>query len=435
MEESVGVSPFRRVLAGFYTSMLGSQMMPVALAFAALGSGHGAGGVGLVMSAGSLPTVVFLLLGGVLADRVPRRTVMLGADAVRAVTQGVLAVWALSGDVPLVALMGFAALDGLGNAFFRPALTGLIPAVAGDGGLQRANALVGVGRSFSSAVGPALGGVLVAAFSPAVVFAVDAVSYVVSTLFLATVPAGVVAARGSAPSVPAGVVNAGGSAPGVLTDLREGWWEFRSRRWLWVIVVQFGVMHLTTVPAYLVLGPQVASAGLGGARGWGLVLGGFGAGAVAGGLAMMRMTPRHPLRVATVGLLGYVPALLLLALPAALPLVVFGGFLAGAGIGVFAALWDTAMQANVPREALSRVSAYDWFGSLVTLPLGYALVGVLAPGTGATALLVGGAATMTAGCAVVLAVREVREMVTGPPFEDGGSGLGSYGRRRPSRRR
>lgn len=388
----------RHLLAGFYTSLLGSQMAPIALAFAVLGSGHGVAGVGLVLGASRLPTVGFVLVGGVLADRLPRRTLMLLTDLMRAVSQAMLAVWMFTGHVPLAALMVFAAVDGLGSAFFRPALSGLIPSLADAASLQRANALLGFGRSLSSLAGPALGGVLVAAFQPATVFAIDAASYLVSALFLLAVPRDTVAPRSAASSM--------------FADLRDGWVEFRSRRWLWSIVAQFSLIHLTAVPAYLVLGPQIAADGLGGARGWGFVLGGFGAGAVAGGLLMVRFTPRRPLLLATAGLLGFVPALLALALSAPLPAVVAAGVLAGTGMGVFGALWDTTLQTNVPRQVLSRVSAYDWFGSLVTLPLGYVLVGFLAQVAGPGVLLVTGALVIVATSAVVLTVPDVRHLTS-----------------------
>ncbi|MDI6100830.1 MFS transporter [Actinoplanes sp. NEAU-A12] len=390
--------PMRNLLAGFYTSLIGSQMAPIALAFAVLGSGHGVAGIGLVLGASRLPTVGFILVGGVLADRVPRRTLMLITDLVRAVSQGLLAVWMFTGHVPLAALMLFAAVDGLGSAFFRPALSGLVPSLAGAASLQRANALLGFGRSVSSLAGPALGGVLVAAFDPGIVFAVDAGSYLVSALFLMAIPRDAVAPRPAASSL--------------FADLRDGWAEFRSRRWLWSIVAQFSLIHLTAMPAYLVLGPQIAADGLGGARGWGFILGGFGAGAVAGGLLMVRFTARRPLLTAMAGLMAFVPALLTLALSAPLPVVVAAGFVAGTGMGVFGALWDTTLQANVPRQVLSRVSAYDWFGSLVTLPLGYVLVGFLAHVVGPGILLVTGAAVIVATCLAVVTVPDVRHLTS-----------------------
>ncbi|GAA1610548.1 MFS transporter [Actinoplanes couchii] len=392
--------PMRNLLAGFYTSLLGSQMTTVALAFAVLSSGHGAAGIGLVLAAARVPTIAFVLVAGVLADRLPRRTVMLITDAARGGSQAILAVWLFTGDVPLGVLMLFAAVDGLGNAFFRPALVGLVPSLTEKAGLQRANALLGFGRSFASLGGPALGGTLVALSSPATVLAIDAATYVISALFLFAVPRDVPAPRPR--------------RAGLLTDLREGWIEFRSRRWVWSVVLQFGLVHLTTVPAYLVLGPQIAADHLGGAQSWGFILGSFGAGSVAGGLLMVRFTPRRPMVIATLGMLWFVPASIALALQAPLAVIVATGFLAGVGIGVFGTLWETVLQANVPTPVLSRVSAYDWFGSLVTLPLGFTLAGLLSGQVGTTVPLLLGAATMAVSCAAVLTVPEVRRLTVTP---------------------
>ncbi|MEU8661406.1 MFS transporter, partial [Actinoplanes philippinensis] len=185
----------RNLLAGYYTSILGTQMTPVALAFAVLASGHGVAGLGLVLGAGRLPIVGFILVGGVLADRVSRRTLLLVTDVARGVSQATLAIWIFTGHVPLTALMVFASIDGLGSAFFRPALGGIIPSLNEPATLQRANALIGFGRSLGSLLGPAAGGLLVAALSPGAVFAVDAGSYLVSALFLLGVPRDAAAPR------------------------------------------------------------------------------------------------------------------------------------------------------------------------------------------------------------------------------------------------
>ncbi|MEV4278141.1 MFS transporter [Actinoplanes xinjiangensis] len=388
--------PMRNLLAGFWTSVLGSQMTPVALAFAVLASGHGVAGLGLVLGASRLPTVGFVLVGGVLADRLSRRALLLTADVARGVSQAALAVWIFTGHVPLAALMIFASIDGLGSAFFRPALSGLIPSLNGPATLQRANALIGFGRSLGGLIGPAAGGLLVAAFNPGTVFAIDAASYLVSALFLLGVPRDTAAPRAA--------------GAGVVADLREGWAEFRSRRWLWSLVAQSGLIHLTVIPAYLVLGPQIAADGLGGPRGWGFILGGFGAGAVVAGLVMARVTPRHPLRTGVPALLGFVPVLLALGLSAPLPVVIAAAVTGGAGMTVYVTLWETTLQANVPREVLSRVVAYDWFGSLVTLPLGYVLVGFAAPALGAVPLLVVGIAVIVTTSAAALALPDVRRL-------------------------
>jgi MFS family permease len=390
--------PMRNLLAGFYTSLLGSQMVPVALAFAVLTSGHGVSGLGLVLGASRLPTVVFILVGGVLADRLSRRSLLLMSDGVRAVSQGALAIWWFTGHVPLAALMLFAAVDGLGTAFFRPALSGLIPSLNEAASLQRANAFIAFGRSISSLAGPAVGGVLVAAFNPGVVFAIDAASYVIGVLFLLAVPRDTVAARAEATRV--------------LADLREGWTEFRSRRWLWAGVLESSLVHLAGLSAYLVLGPQIAADSLGGARGWGFTLAGFGAGAAVGGLLMVRYTARRPLVLAMIGSLAFAAALLPLALSAPLPVVVAGAFVAGTGLGVYSTLWETTLQSRIPRDVLSRVSAYDWFGSLVTLPLGYVLVGFAAPVIGAETFLIIGAAMTVTASAAVMSLPDVRGLTS-----------------------
>lgn len=392
--------PMRNLLVGFYTSLFGSQMTTVALAFAVLASGHGAAGIGLVLAASRIPTVTFVLVGGVLADRLPRRTVMLTTDAVRSASQAVLAVWLFTGDVPLIVLMSFAAVDGLGNAFFRPALTGLVPSVAGPSSLQRANALIGFGRSFSSLAGPTVGGLLVAFTDPATVFAIDAVTYLVSALFLLAIPRDTPVPRPRRSSM--------------FTELREGWTEFRSRRWVWTLVGQAALLHLSTIPAYQVLGPQIAADSLGGARSWGFILGGFGAGSVVGGLVMVRYSPRRPMLLAILGLLWFVPASIALALQAPLAVIVATGVLAGTGIGIYGTLWATVLQANVPSQVLSRVSAYDWFGSLVTLPLGFTLAGLLGGELGTAFPLLLGAGVVALSSVAVLAVPEVRHLTAEP---------------------
>ncbi|WP_106323022.1 MFS transporter [Actinoplanes italicus] len=390
--------PMRNLLAGFYTSLLGSQMVPVALAFAVLASGHGVSGLGLVLGASRLPTVVFILVGGVLADRLSRRSLMLMSDGIRAVSQAALAIWWFTGHVPLVALMFFAAVEGLGTAFFRPALSGFIPSLNEPASLQRANALISFGRSIGSLAGPAAGGLLVAAFNPGIVFVIDAASYLISVLFLLAVPRDTAAFRAEPTRV--------------LADLREGWSEFRSRRWLWAGVLESSVVHLAGLSAYLVLGPQIAADSLGGARGWGFTLAGFGAGAAVGGLLMVRFTPRRPLVLAMIGSLAFAAALLPLALSAPLAVVVAGAFIAGSGLGVYSTLWETTLQSRIPREMLSRVSAYDWFGSLITLPLGYVLVGFAAPILGAeTFLMIGAAVAVTASTAVI-ALPDVRALTS-----------------------
>ena len=152
---------FRLLYAGQAVSLLGDALVPVALAFAVLDLTGSATDLGLVLAAQILPLALFLLAGGVWADRLPRQLVMLASDLVRCAVQAVLAALLLSGRAQLWELIVTAAIYGVAEAFFRPASTGLIPATVSPGRLQQANALLGMTTNGAWILGPALAGILV----------------------------------------------------------------------------------------------------------------------------------------------------------------------------------------------------------------------------------------------------------------------------------
>lgn len=395
--------PFRRFLAGYATSLVGATMVPVALTFAVLGEGYGTDEVGYVLAAETVPLVVLLLAGGVLADRLSRRTVMVAADVVRAGSEALLAVLLLTGSPPLWAFMVLAGVLGAGQAFFSPALTGLVPELVPPEQLQEANALRGLATSVGTVVGPALAGLIVAAGGAGWAIAIDAATYAVSAGCLAGL------------ALPAGAAR----APERFTaQLAGGWREFRSRTWLWVIVLQFALFHLVAYAPFLVLGAVTAREQLGGAADWGLILTAEGIGAVLGGLVAIRLRPRRPLVVGIVGTTAFALPSALLAVPAPTVAIAAGAFVAGVGLAVFAALWDTTLQREVPAAVLSRVSAYDWLGSVALIPLGYALVGPLSDALGVSgALWLAAAFPVVSGLLVLLvpAVGRIRAVPADPP--------------------
>ena len=363
---------FRVFFIGQAASQIGTGMLPVALSFAVLEHGT-ASDVGFVFAAQLLPLVLFLLIGGVLADRLNRRQVMLGSDLLRFVAEAALAVWILVATPPLWAFLVLVACMGTGEAFFTPAMTGLVPQILEAEHLQQGNALTGLAESGGGIVGPAVAGVIVATSSPGWAVLADAATYLVSVVSLTLVRADWSSVRPSEP---------------FLVLLREGWQQFWSRTWLWVVVVQASVVNVLVFAPFFVLGPAVAKEHLGGAAAWGLVLTTLGVGAVLGGIVMLRVHVVHPLRVAM--LTGFTWAIPLLAMASARSTVVIavGSFLGGVSMSVFGALWNTTMQREIPDEVLSRVSAYDWFGSLVFLPIGMAVVGPLAVAVGTATVLV-----------------------------------------------
>ena len=354
---------FRLFFTGYLTSYFGSQMVPVAVTFAVLNSGGTAADVGYVLAAETVPLVVFLLVGGGIADRLPRRAVMIGADLLRTVSQGLLAVLLLTGRPALWEFMVLLAVTGAGQAFFTPAMTGLIPQVVSPARLQQANALNGLSQSLGAVGGPAISGVLVAAVGPGWAVATDGATYLVSAYCLARVGAPLVAAAGRS---------------SFLAELRLGWQEFKSRAWLWAVVVSAALWHLLAYAPFIVLGAVVAKNDLGGARAWGAILAAQGIGAVVGGLVMLRLRPARPLVTGMAALFPYAAPMALLAVRAPVAAVAAGSFVAGWGLSTFLVLWDTTMQREIPPAVLSRVSAYDWFGSVTLLPVGYAITGPLA---------------------------------------------------------
>ncbi len=382
---------FRLFFIGQTTSQIGSGMAPVAIAFAVLQHGT-ASDLGLVSAAGLVPLVVLLLAGGVLADRFSRRVVMLGADVVRTLAQIGLGAWILASAPPLWGFMALAAVVGVGSALFYPALTGLVPEVVSMGQLLQANALNSLSGSVASAIGPALAGVVVAVSSPGWAVLMDGVTYAVSVVSLYFIRVE------WAPN---------GSLETMASQLRAGWSEFWSRTWLWVIVVEFSCVNVLVFAPMFVLGPVIAKQSLGGAPAWGLILALEGAGSVLGGVAMLRWDPVRPLLMATLATTSWVLPLLALAARAPALVIGLGGFVAGIGLSVFGTLWTTTMQREIPSEVLSRVSAYDWFGSLVFLPIGMALVGPIAKVAGVTTTITGAAVLLAAFIGVTLLVPSV----------------------------
>ncbi len=386
---------FRRFYLGQTASGIGSAMAPIAIAFAVLEHGGTPTQLGYVAAAGLVPVLVLLLVGGVIADRLSRRVVMLTSDVLRTVAEAGLGIWILIERPPLWGFMALAACVGVGQAFFGPAMTGLMPQVVSAARLQQANALMNVSGSGAQIIGPAIAGAIIAVSNPGWAVVIDGLSYGVSVVSLALVRIDWVASA---------------SVDTFFAQLRHGWREFWSRKWLFAIVVEFSLLNVFLFAPMFVLGPVVAKASLGGAPAWSLVLACQAAGAVLGGLGMLRWHPRRPLLVATIAPLAMAWPLLALAVVAPLSVIAAGGVVAGSAMAVFDTLWTTTMQREVPHEVLSRVSAYDWFGSLAFLPVGFAVVGPVAHAIGVAATFEWTTACTVVLIAVTLSVPSVRTM-------------------------
>jgi MFS family permease len=390
---------FARYLAAVTVSTLGSGMAMVALAFAVLEFGN-ATDLGIVLLAREIPIVILLLLGGVFADRIPRRTILVGSDLVKGAAQVTTAIVLFSGAANVWNIALLQAVFGVSAAFSRPATVGLVKEAVSDGRLQEANALLGLSSSVLSIAGPAIGALIVAAGSPAWAIAIDSITFFASAALTASM------------TLTATVRIASAS---ILGDLRDGWHEFIQRPWAVAMVASFGLFQLTYFPALLVLGPLVAKAELGGAAAWGTILAVESAGAVVGGMFALRIKVERPLVASELFVL---PAgLLLAALAFPLPLIGLAvvSFAVGIGFAVGNTLWITALQRNVPGHALSRISSFDWLGSVALNPIGYALIGPIAAALGTSQTLAVAAVLNIAVCVSVVLVPSVRRVGMNPP--------------------
>ncbi|MFI1044832.1 MFS transporter [Streptomyces griseoruber] len=314
--------------AAAFVTNLGSHGALVAAAFAVLGSGGDGGDVGLVAAARTLPLVLFLLIGGAVADRLPRHRVMVAANALNCLSQGAFAALVLLGEPRLWQMMLLTALGGTGQAFFSPAAEGMLLSSVRGEQAGRAFAVFRMAMQGAGLGGAALGGALVAVIGPGWVLAADAAAFALAGSLRSLLDVRDLPAR-----------EAGG---GMLADLREGWQEFRSRPWLWGIVLQFSLANAVVAAADSVYGPLVARDHLGGAGPWGLALGFFGAGTVVGAFLMTRWKPHRLLLVGTLCVFPLALPSAALAVPVPIGALCAVMFTTGVTLEVFGVSWMTS---------------------------------------------------------------------------------------------
>ncbi len=386
------------LFAGKAVSSFGDRLVPVALAFAVLDLTGSVTDLGVVLAAQTVPLVCFVLLGGVWADRLPRQRVMLASDLVRALAQGVSAMLVLSGRVHVWELAALQALYGTAEAFFGPASTAVVPQTVDEADLQQANALLGLSGNVAAVLGPAVAGVIVATIGPAWGLGVDGATFVASALFLSTLR-----------------IESDRSVVRLSTvqELRAGWQAFRSQTWLWATVVYFTLFIAFVFSPLQVLGPEVARRWLGGAWAWAAISTALGLGSLLGGALGLRWRPRYPLRAACIGFLIGTPALLTtLAGHLAVPIIVAVALIDGAAGTFFNTIWFTALQREIPPDELSRVSSWDYLGSLGLQPLGQLACGPVALWIGISATLFGAGVLALVLVLALLAVPAVRNFAS-----------------------
>jgi predicted MFS family arabinose efflux permease len=379
----LGNRSYRLVFIGLTVSSLGDSMMPVALAFGILSDGGRAIDLAYVFGAQEVTALLFYLLGGVAGDRYSRKLVMISADSVRAVSQLLLGVLLIEGHAPIAALAACTAVQGLAGGFFTPAGDGLVPSLVEPERLQEANVLQGIGSNAATILGPALAGILVVTAGGGWAIVVNGVTFAVNAAMLSFVSV----RKGARPEAEQRV--------GVFRQLRDGWSAFTSMRWYVILVGCFAGFNFF-MGVFLTLGPVIAKQDLGGAKAWAAMMTAGAVGSVIGGLTLMRLTPRHPLRAGR--LLGLPFAFMLGLVALTLPVAALCAYsvVACACLLPGMTLTFSSIQRAVPANVLSRVISYDYFFSFLTLPLGYVAGGLLGSAVNPRVVLGGASAGLIA---------------------------------------
>jgi predicted MFS family arabinose efflux permease len=398
----LAIRDFRLLLADRLIAPASVGFSLVGVSFAVLKLTNSPTDLSYVLAAQIAPSLIFALLGGVAADRFPPQRVIIAANLMMALGEGTFGILVLTSRPSLWAMMGLEAVTGTGIAIFYPASQALLPRLVPPGMLQEASAISRLAMNSGQMSGAAVAGLLVAATSPGLALVLCGIGMVTTVLPLRSIRAG----RESLRSGSADEVNE--AAPSMLTELREGWSEFRSHTWLWVIVAEFCVVMMAWYGAFSVLGPVVARAHLGGAAAWGAITAADAFGLIAGGLVSLRFTPRRPMLfvVLTGGAVAISPLSLAMVLPLAAICV------ASFGLGVFVEMmmvqWTVTMVRNIPPEKLARVSSYDVLGSVMAMPAGALIAGPLGSAIGTSRAEYAAAGTIVLAAALALIPRDIR---------------------------
>lgn len=379
-------------------SIVGDGFATVSVAFAVLRLTGSATALGAVLAARSLPYVLVVLGGGVWADRLSRRRVMMAADLACMASQGALAALLLSGHCRLWDILCLYVVLGTAQAFYRPAQQGIIPELVDETALPKSNALLGLGYSIGEIAGPAAAGLIVASTSPGVGIAVDAASFGLGAALLSLMR---VAAR----------EHKADSRTNFRRDFIEGFATVRERSWLNTGILYFSGFQFLTYGGLFVLGPLIAERHDGGASAWGLMLAGQGVGLALGSLLALHTRPKRLLLPMWL-VVGFcaTPIFVLLAVSGPLPALVAGFILYGIAIAYASIIWSLAMQQHVPRAALSRATSCDEMLSAALRPVGFVVISPLAGLIGVATALTGSGLLILAGALALLAVPAVRAL-------------------------
>lgn len=392
----LAIPDFRLLLVDRLLAPFSTGFSMVGVSFAVLNVTGSTADLSYVLAAQVAPMLVFTLISGVFADRFRPQWVIIAGNVAVIAGEGTFgALMLTTGHPALWAMICLEALNGIGGAVFYPASQALLPQIVPDTLLQEGSSISRLAMNTGQMTGAASAGLVVAAFGPGWALTLCAAGMTGTVPLMLALKNGRDVARGAA------------GRTGMLTELREGWTEFRSHTWLWVTVLQFCLVMMAFNGAFLVLGPVVARAHLGGPAAWGAITAADALGLIAGGLVSLRYTPKRPMLfvVASGAAIAASPLALALVLP--LPVICLVAFCLGTLIEVMMVRWTVEMTTRIPSGMLARVSSYDALGSMAAMPIGALLAGPLAAAIGVSATQFAAAAVIVIASALTLLARDI----------------------------
>jgi MFS family permease len=376
--------------------VIGSSAFPIALAVSILDNGGTASDLGLILAARVFAGTLFMLVGGVWSDRLPRKWVMIGADAFRGLLALILVVISAT-HMPLWAIGLLVFLMGLGDSFGAPAGSAFVPSLLPDHLLPAGNVARGVVAKIGSIVGPGVGGLSVALIGADYTFAVTAVAFFIGTSLLFRI----------ANEPPQAIIE---NKPTFLTELREGFKLVWEMKWLAASIFMASFQLMVIIAAETVLLPVITRREFDTNNVFAISAAMFSLGGMISAIAAMKYKTKNPglVAISMWSLFAFAP--LVLAFPISPTVVIIGYFIAGLSIGGWEAYWVTAVQREVPQEMQGRVFSIDMVGSSGLMPLGMALVGPIILITGERNFLFFSIAFHVLLCYLVLLVPGVKEL-------------------------
>jgi MFS family permease len=398
------VPAFKTLLIARIISNFGNGLGPIALAFGVLSLEDAtASSLSIVMAAQMGPMVLFMLFGGVIADRFPRAMVVGVSDVLLSAFVIANGVMLINGSATVFSLAVIAFISGSLNALWWPAFAGLMPEIVAEEDLQSANAVVGLGVNGANITGTVVGGILVAGIGAGWALVADGISFLIAGLMVFTLRKYGKTREQTEDS------------PTVFTDLVHGWREFSSRSWVVAVVAGYAILNMIFESVFAVVGPVHAEQELGGPKPWSWILAALSVGMLAGVLFSLKIRPKHPLVIALSAQVAVAGWILTMGVTNWVPLIMVSAFFAGIAFDFFFVLWQTAMQTHIPRESLSRVTSYDAVGSLALAPLGLIVAGPLTEKFGTSTTLIAMGLLFIVILGAMLTVPGVRHLEAKPP--------------------